>query len=79
MNIHARLHHVGPLDPQLKNSIVVEQHDELFDPFVKLTDDNAVCYFNGEHFAHGDVICSGKDKVFRCEKGKWIRQKSVPA
>ena len=64
---------VGAQDPELKNSpIAGEDDDEELDAApVDETSAKAVCYFNGESFAPGTIVCSGT-LMLRCEFGVWV-------
>jgi hypothetical protein len=54
---------VGAQDPELKNSPIALESDEVPDePF---------CYFNSEAFPNGAVVKSGPMKL-RCDLGIWV-------
>lgn len=67
--------HVGAPDPELKNSLIIEETDEEFEVLAQETGELPVCYFNGIAYTHGQLICSGTD-LLRCEAGAWVREGS---
>ncbi|MFA7096452.1 MAG: hypothetical protein WC383_08230 [Gammaproteobacteria bacterium] len=67
--------YVGAPDPELKNSLIIEETDEDFHVLAQEAADVPVCYFNGIAYPHGQHICSGTD-LLRCEDGAWVREGS---
>ena len=61
---------LGPPDPELKNSPIVEENDEDFD-VLRQEIDEGVCYFNGQEYSDGEYVQSG-DTYLRCDKGCWV-------
>jgi hypothetical protein len=62
---------VGDQDPELKNSPIAVESDEDVVVLRNEVSEDAVCYFNGESFAHGAVVESGS-LMLRCELGIWV-------
>lgn len=71
--IHAP--HVGSMDPELKNSPVLEWTDEDSVEMAQTLPEHGMCYFNGRVFGEGDFVCSG-DELLQCERGAWVNQGS---
>ena len=71
MNVRPRLHEVGALDPELRNSPIAQELDEDVDTLSQQVPGEPVCYFNGRSFANGRYISSG-GQVLRCRYGVWI-------
>jgi hypothetical protein len=71
--VHA--HQVGAPDPELRNSLVVEDSDYDFDVRGQEILETGICYFNGQHYVESTYVCSG-DELLRCEKGVWVRMGS---
>lgn len=67
--------YVGAPDPELKNSLIIEETDEEFDVLAQEAAELPVCYFNGVAYRHGQHICSGTE-LLRCEGGAWVREGS---
>lgn len=64
---------VGAPDPEMKNSMIIDESGENdmtgVDPdSVEFAD----CYFNDVSYADGSQVCSG-DELLCCERGKWLR------
>lgn len=65
--------HVGAPDPEMRNSMIVDETAE--DDLDGIDPDSvefATCYFNDMAYDNGRHVCSG-DELLRCEHGKWIR------
>ena len=71
MPVRPRLHEVGALDPELRNSPIAQEQDEDADTVSQQVPGNPVCYFNGRAFEHGRYVSSG-GQVLRCRYGVWI-------
>ena len=62
---------LGTQDPELKNSPVAWETDEDTEALRESVAGDALCYFNGRTFTHGEMIRSGMT-VLRCDHGSWI-------
>ena len=65
---------VGPPNPDLKNSPIVDDEIEEGE-YAGIDESVEVCYFNGIRYASGDYVYSG-DELLRCENGVWIRSEA---
>jgi hypothetical protein len=65
--------HVGAPDPEMRNSVILDEtaEDEL-DGVDPDSVEFASCYFNDVAYDNGGHVCSG-DELLRCERGKWLR------
>lgn len=67
-----RLPDVGAMDPELRNSPIVDELDDEEAETVRLqVPGDSVCYFNGQPFAHGEAVISGT-QILRCHHGIWV-------
>jgi len=66
----------GTLDPELRNSLILEDTDENFAELAQQVEELDVCYFNNVSYPSGHYVCSGSSELLRCEKGIWIREGS---
>ena len=71
MHVRPKLHEVGAMDPELRNSPIAQEQDEDADTVSQQVPGQPVCYFNGRSFEHGRYISSG-GQVLRCRYGVWI-------
>jgi hypothetical protein len=62
---------VGAMDPELRNSPVIQELDEEPDLVLQHRPGEHVCYFNGRSYPHGEYVASGT-QVLRCDSGVWI-------
>lgn len=67
---------VGAPDPELKNSVIIEETDEEADTLGLGGADYPLCYFNGVAYEEGRALCSGKAERLRCRGGAWVREGS---
>jgi len=65
---------VGTLDPELRNSLILEDTDEDFPVLAQEVEGLDVCYFNNVPYPNGHFVCSGSSELLHCENGVWIRQ-----
>ena len=66
---------VGAPDPELKNSLVLDEfeYDEQAGP--RDTEvEQAACYFNGSEYPIGTYVQSGSEIQQCAERGVWIRK-----
>lgn len=64
---------VGALDPELKNSPLLEETDEESELLPQEMDDLPVCYFNNVSYPSGQYVCSGSTELLQCRKGTWVQ------
>lgn len=64
---------VGAADPELRNSPFVTDTDEDFDAAGQVLGEDAVCYFNGQHYRDGQYVRSGTE-LLQCVRGAWVQQ-----
>lgn len=64
---HKDVEEVGAQDPERKNSPVLDDVDEEFEPVISEAGDG-VCYFNDVEYPVGAYVSSGGD-LLRCIKG----------
>lgn len=64
---------VGAMDPELRNSPVIEDTDEDYALAGQEQTVTKTCFFNGTAFPNGQSVCSGSGEMLRCVDGKWIR------
>jgi hypothetical protein len=63
---------MGPVQADARTSPLAIESDEDYDVIRQEVEDEAICWFNDQQFAHDDVIFSGND-ILRCDKGLWVR------
>lgn len=69
MTVH--LPQVGAPDPELKNSPIFDEYDEIS---LDLELESGACYFNDVAYPLGQYVLSGSD-LLRCEgRGVWTRR-----
>lgn len=64
---------VGAMDPELRNSPVVQEGDEDAEVVRLQVPGAPVCYFNGREYANGSWVRSG-DQLLRCRYGVWVEE-----
>lgn len=64
---------VGALDPELKNSPVMEETDEETEYLAQEIEDLPACFFNGVSYPSGQYVCSGSTELLQCNKGVWVQ------
>ena len=62
---------LGAQDPELKNSPIAWETDEDTEALRESIAGDALCYYNGSAFSHGELVRSGTT-VLRCDRGIWI-------
>ena len=61
---------LGAPDPELKNSPIIDEDEQVSLDFELET---GVCYFNGVAYPLGEYVLSGEE-VLRCtDRGVWVR------
>lgn len=66
-----RAEQVGAPDPELKNSPIFDEYEELS---LDLELEEGVCYFNNVAHPIGQYVLSGSE-LLKCEgRGVWVRQ-----
>ena len=62
---------VGDQDPELHNSPIADEFEDVeFDLHEEVPADS-FCVFNDKKYAHGSFVCSG-NTLLRCDSGVWI-------
>jgi hypothetical protein len=56
---------VGPIDPALKTSDIVDVEEQGGEA-------KAICWFNGAQYGQGAVICSAGQQLFCQSNGIWM-------
>ena len=64
---------VGSLDPELKNSPIMEETDPETSALGQEVDDLPVCYYNNVSYPSGQYVCSGSAELLQCRKGVWVQ------
>ena len=64
---------VGAMDPELRNSPIIEDTDEEFEYLAQMTEDTGICYFNDTAYKSGNYVCSGSSELLQCRQGSWVR------
>ena len=73
MSEHIGVPAVGAPDPELRNSLVIEDTDERYEEMEQqVSETHLQCYFNDVAYAHGTLVCSGNE-MLRCDNGVWLR------
>ncbi|HEX2494113.1 MAG TPA: hypothetical protein VHK24_10080 [Steroidobacter sp.] len=62
---------VGAMDPELRNSPIIQEFDEDADVVGLTAPDESVCYFNGREYGNNSYVRSG-DQLLKCRDGVWI-------
>jgi len=68
---HPSITHVGPQDPERRNSPIAEEEDEATDVIRQQVPGEAVCWFNGTEYKDGTYVVSGS-QLLQCSGGVWI-------
>ncbi len=68
---HRDVEEVGAADPERRNSPVLDDIDEEYEPVLSETDAE-ICYFNDKPYPVGTYVSSGST-LLRCETGGvWV-------
>jgi hypothetical protein len=62
---------LGAQDPELKNSPVVWEIDEVDETLREAMPEEPVCFFNDHAYPHGTIVKSGTARL-RCDYGLWV-------
>ena len=62
---------VGDQDPELRNSPIADESDDVDYDLHEEIEGLTSCLFNGESYPDGAFVCSGS-ALLRCDRGVWI-------
>lgn len=69
-----KLTHVGALDPERRNSPIVEETDEDFEVLgQEIEEDERPCWINDVAYGRDEYVCSGSGELLQCRGGAWLR------
>src|SRR3982751_3260873 len=75
MAMNEHLPQVGAPDPELKNSLVLDEFESDEHAGPRDTDvEQGACYFNGREYPVGTYVQSGSEILQCTERGAWIRK-----
>ncbi len=62
---------VGDQDPEMQNSPIADENDDLEYDLHENVSGLASCIFNDKTYAHGSIVRSGST-LLRCDRGVWV-------
>ena len=62
---------VGDQDPEMHNSPIADESDDVDYDLHEEVPGESSCYFNDKSYPHGTFVCSGST-LLRCDRGVWI-------
>ncbi len=71
MTRQGRIEQVGDQDPEMRNSPIADENDDLEYDLHESVGELPFCFFNGERYADGSCVRSGST-LLRCDSGVWL-------
>ena len=71
MNEPGDTEQVGDQDPELHNSPIADENDDVDYDLHEEVPGHSSCQFNDKNYPHGTFVCSGST-LLRCDRGVWI-------
>lgn len=62
---------VGDQDPEMQNSPIADENDDLEYDLHENVSGLSSCIFNDKTYAHGSIVRSGST-LLRCDRGVWV-------